>query len=309
MKKLLFNFFELPFRLYFYLRHHYFIPGIKHSDLVLEVGSGDNPKPRSDVLVEKFLDNDLERVSSVVVDRPLICGDILNLPFKDKSFDFVICSHLLEHIEDIEGALKELMRVGKRGYIETPSGLSERLQGYPFHRWYVDLEGQTIVFKEKKRSIHDSVLASDIHSAWKRYLSFRIYCYVNKEGLTCLNWNEKISYRVERVKEKSMTEDDKNFIHGDVDKQLDRGHQSLIKRLLKRVFRLFSWILRFGKNIDIESCLRCPICFDQINNFSNKKSDPVTCVQGHQFLVKNKIPVLLSKGPKNHNSILQRNFN
>jgi ubiquinone/menaquinone biosynthesis C-methylase UbiE len=50
-------------------------------------------------------------------DRPLVMGLAENLPFKDKSFDFVIASHVLEHSSDPERFLKELSRVAKGGYI------------------------------------------------------------------------------------------------------------------------------------------------------------------------------------------------
>src|SRR5947199_219349 len=41
-------------------------------------------------------------------------------PFRDKQFDFVICSHTLEDVRDPLWVCSELFRVGKRGYIEVP---------------------------------------------------------------------------------------------------------------------------------------------------------------------------------------------
>ena len=40
-----------------------------------------------------------------------IKGDICNLPFKGNSFDFILCNHVLEHINDDKKAMKELYRV------------------------------------------------------------------------------------------------------------------------------------------------------------------------------------------------------
>ena len=40
-----------------------------------------------------------------------IKGDICNLPFKENSFDFILCNHVLEHINDDNIAMKELYRV------------------------------------------------------------------------------------------------------------------------------------------------------------------------------------------------------
>jgi len=44
-----------------------------------------------------------------------ICGDILNLPFKDNIFDLILCINVLEHVMDIDKALRELHRVLKEG--------------------------------------------------------------------------------------------------------------------------------------------------------------------------------------------------
>ena len=95
--------------------------------LVLDIGSGDGPFPRADVLSDRYL-QDTDRVSRLVVDRPFVMGDISALPFLDNSFDFVYCAHVLEHINNLETAMKELMRVGKRGYIELPSEFQEKMQ-------------------------------------------------------------------------------------------------------------------------------------------------------------------------------------
>ena len=38
-------------------------------------------------------------------------ADICDLPFKDDSYDFIICNHVLEHIPDDTRAMKELFRV------------------------------------------------------------------------------------------------------------------------------------------------------------------------------------------------------
>lgn len=41
-------------------------------------------------------------------------GNIENLPFADKSFDVVTCSHTLEHIIDLPAAIKELKRIARK---------------------------------------------------------------------------------------------------------------------------------------------------------------------------------------------------
>lgn len=46
--------------------------------------------------------------------RPVAC-DAKSLPFLNESFDGVVCSEVLEHIEDDREALREISRIAKRG--------------------------------------------------------------------------------------------------------------------------------------------------------------------------------------------------
>lgn len=41
--------------------------------------------------------------------------DMLDMPFDDESFDFFICSHVLEHVNNDDQAIEELYRITKRG--------------------------------------------------------------------------------------------------------------------------------------------------------------------------------------------------
>lgn len=55
-------------------------------------------------------------------------------------------------MEDIEKFLKELQRVGKRGYIETPGPVSELFLNEPSHLWMVKKEKDILVFKKRVNS-------------------------------------------------------------------------------------------------------------------------------------------------------------
>ena len=41
-------------------------------------------------------------------------GLLPNLPFEDKEFDVVTCTHVIEHVLDVEGSIRELLRITKR---------------------------------------------------------------------------------------------------------------------------------------------------------------------------------------------------
>jgi SAM-dependent methyltransferase len=46
-----------------------------------------------------------------------VCGWIEDLPFEDRSFDTVVCTHVLEHILDLRRAIAELRRIVRRRLI------------------------------------------------------------------------------------------------------------------------------------------------------------------------------------------------
>lgn len=46
-----------------------------------------------------------------------IAGSVYEIPLKDESYDFVICTEVLEHLHEPELALKEIMRVGKKFFL------------------------------------------------------------------------------------------------------------------------------------------------------------------------------------------------
>ena len=82
-------------------------------------------------------------------DRPFYEINIESMPFEDKRFDFVYCSHVLEHVNDPIAACREILRIGKKGYIETPTRVSDMLYNYSYlHRWHVSTIGNSLVFLE-----------------------------------------------------------------------------------------------------------------------------------------------------------------
>lgn len=126
---------------------------IKRSLRVLEVGPGGNPTRRADVLTEKFLDNNSHRGGDLRLypHQTLIQGDGENLPFRDMEFDYVICSHVLEHADNSENFLKEQFRVASMGYIEIPSLIGEILAPKHSHKWVIlEIDNKLILYEKSK---------------------------------------------------------------------------------------------------------------------------------------------------------------
>jgi hypothetical protein len=124
---------------------------IRPTDSVLDIGSGNDPFPYATCLVDRYLDATPHRYGEIdPKGKPLVSADIHNLPFADKSFDFVYCAHILEHTDDPVKACAELMRVGKRGYLETPTMSEDILFAWAKerHKWHVVSINQTVCFFE-----------------------------------------------------------------------------------------------------------------------------------------------------------------
>lgn len=120
---------------------------------VLDVGSGGWPFRQATHLADKYLDRTTHRAEAIVRDqRPFFEVDLEKLPFADKAYDFVFCSHVLEHIDNPGAAMRELMRVGRRGYIEVPTRLSDVMFNFTrlpnHHRWHGLVVGATVVLIE-----------------------------------------------------------------------------------------------------------------------------------------------------------------
>ena len=126
---------------------------IKEGAKVLELGPGTVPFHRSTQFVDM-----------VPAENTVVC-DIQKekLPFPDKSFDFIYCRHTVEDLPLPSMALNEMSRVGKAGFIETPSPVAEICRGidggsppwrgYAHHNWTVWSHDGTLCLLRKYPAI------------------------------------------------------------------------------------------------------------------------------------------------------------
>lgn len=81
--------------------------------LIIEVGSGLSPVMTK---TSRIIYSDLSYTALSYLKRShrkgfYVVADVTNLPFKPDVFSHTICSEVLEHIEDDQGALNEMLRV------------------------------------------------------------------------------------------------------------------------------------------------------------------------------------------------------
>ena len=99
---------------------------VSEEALVLEVGSGGNPYPRANVLLDAHEETRQRHWAPLKADRPFVFGVIERLPFKTGAFDFLIASHVLEHSTNPEKALAEFQRVAEPDILRSQThSLSE----------------------------------------------------------------------------------------------------------------------------------------------------------------------------------------
>ena len=103
---------------------------------VLDIGCGYNANKFAKVIC------DVQDLSNHYQGKKFIRLIEKKLPFEDKEFDFVIASHVMEHVEDVDFFIKELERVSIKGYIELPTMLEDNLvfENKKDHLWHMDFD-------------------------------------------------------------------------------------------------------------------------------------------------------------------------
>jgi len=82
----------------------------------------------------------------------MLQGDTFHLPFRDESFDKVICSEVMEHVHDYPGAARELARVTKPDGIVAvtiPTATSENLYLRLGDEYFESPGGHIRIFKPR----------------------------------------------------------------------------------------------------------------------------------------------------------------
>ena len=187
-----------------FFRRKVFLLNIKPDDLVLDIGSGDKPFWRADVFVDLYTEDDQQRFSgSMLYDKRklFINANVEKLPFADKSFDFVFCSHLLEHVEHPERAIAEITRVGKRGYIEVPRAILDALAPFPPHLWFCETDGKTLIFKRKGKEKNFFLRSMESFGGKYFYTPLMQYLFMKNidAGFIRYYWNNHVDFRIEKA--------------------------------------------------------------------------------------------------------------
>ena len=152
---------------------------------VLDIGCGYTAHKNATVIC------DIQDLSNFYQDKKFIQLTDEVLPFKDKEFDFVIASHVIEHVKDVNSFIKELVRVSKKGYIELPTILEDNLvfENKKDHLWQAEFDDveEELLISRKIQFIEPVLTVStikDFSNYFRQSLIIELY------------WENSIEYKI-----------------------------------------------------------------------------------------------------------------
>ena len=153
---------------------------------ILDIGCGYKAHKNATVIA------DIKDFSNFYKNKKFVQIKEKKLPFKDKEFDFVIASHVIEHVDDFEFFIKELERISSKGYIELPSRLGDNLvfENRNDHIWWFCYDDTTNkLVASKKNQLIDPFITVSMAKLFEE--TFRESLVIE------LAWEEKIEYTVD----------------------------------------------------------------------------------------------------------------
>tara|TARA_B100000085_G_scaffold233699_1_gene221253 strand:+ start:324 stop:926 length:603 start_codon:yes stop_codon:yes gene_type:complete len=148
---------------------------------------------------------DVQDLSNFYKNKNFVILKNNDLPFDDNQFDFVISSHVMEHVKDLKYFIKEIERVSKRGYIELPTKLEDNLvfENKKEHLWQMDFDdvNHKLLISKKIQFLEPVLTVSTIQKMRK---------YFKSSLVLELLWENKIEY--EFIEENQDRKDDLNLL-------------------------------------------------------------------------------------------------
>ena len=162
---------------------------------ILDIGCGYGANKYANVIC------DVQDLSKFYPNKTFIRLLEKKLPFKDKEFDFVIASHVMEHVEDVEFFINELERVSKQGYIELPTMLEDNLvfENKKDHLWHMDFDDvdYKLLISKKIQYFEPILTVSSIK---------RLNEIFRKSFILELFWENKIDYKIQKLNKKKVNQ-------------------------------------------------------------------------------------------------------
>ena len=166
----------------------------KNNWSVLDIGCGYSANKYANVIC------DTQDLKSFYKDKKFVQLSDKILPFRDNEFDFVVASHVLEHVQDPVLFLSEIQRVSSRGgYIEVPTKLEDNLvfENKKDHLWHIDFDDdeKKIIISKKENYFEPILTVSTVKKLQK---------YFRKSLVIELYWENEINFSFNNSKNESF---------------------------------------------------------------------------------------------------------
>jgi acetyltransferase-like isoleucine patch superfamily enzyme/predicted SAM-dependent methyltransferase len=212
------------------------------------------PHPRADVFLDKRFEDEGTTFAQAGFaqvkksNKPIVYYDGGKFPFNDKEFDYVICSHVIEHVPlgDLETFISEMQRVAYRGYIEFPNIFYELINYQDVHIWFMNYKDNNIWFlaKEIFKSNYVHKALREMFYGADSYMQHAFLRY--KEFFFCgFEWNAIIYYRIVSSYDELVDESDyqhwKNYFSVPRIDPAPINQVGLVKQLYRKFRRVLKW--------------------------------------------------------------------
>lgn len=223
------------------------IKTIKSTDKVLEIGPGAQPHPRSDEFLEKIFDKEEALVQSGYATPAALHKKVhyysgTRFPFEDNAFDYIICSHVIEHVpqNELPTFISEMKRVAKRGYIEFPTVFYEMVNYEPVHIWLMNRRDNKMLFMDKQlfesNNVHQVIRSmfygkdKYLRGAFKRYKELFFIGF---------EWEQEINYEFVSTYNQLVSDADVNywklFFDSHTVEEAVAPNVSLLRRIARKI--------------------------------------------------------------------------
>ena len=153
---------------------------------ILDIGCGYSANKKATTIA------DVQDFSNYYKERDFVKINEKKLPFKNKEFDFVISSHVIEHVEDFEFFIKELERISNKGYIELPTRFGDNLvfENLKDHIWWFIYDDiNNVIIGSKKNQLIEPFVSVSVA---------RLFNEIFRESMVLeLYWENKIDYKID----------------------------------------------------------------------------------------------------------------
>jgi len=154
---------------------------------ILDIGCGFTAHEKASVIC------DIQDLSNFYKNKKFVKLENKTLPFKNKEFDFVIASHVIEHVQDVEYFLSELQRVSSKGYIEVPTILEDNLvfENRNDHLWHMEFDdnNNNLLISKRVQYLEPVVTVS---------IAKKLSKYFRQSLILELFWENSIEYKIKK---------------------------------------------------------------------------------------------------------------